>query len=122
MWSAAACRRCSRAPRSAKYGGIPDAKLLVQDLPLILNSAKNFSLVLFCTELVQTALNSIPKRDFNPRRRHFHTVFNRTVENFHTAFTKIFELRPGLARKLLLVRNSRSLLHRRTVVTFLSVI
>jgi hypothetical protein len=40
-----------------------------------------------CTELVQTGITPIILRIFEWRGSLFHKVFNRTVENFHTAVT-----------------------------------
>jgi hypothetical protein len=78
-----------------------------------------FALVLLCPKFVQSGLNSILSRDFDLRRRHFHTVFNRTVENFHATFKKIREFLAHVAKELLWPATPRVVSFPASVVTFL---
>src|ERR1700722_612829 len=50
-------------------------------------SLPNFFVWPSCTQLVQTGKSLVIVRIFCSPTRLFHTVFNRTVENFHAAFT-----------------------------------
>jgi hypothetical protein len=52
-------------------------------------------------------------RVFESRPAFFHTVFNRTVENFYKMFMKICVSLESVARKLLRFRNSPNCLKSR---------
>jgi hypothetical protein len=69
--------------------------------------ARKFFAVKVCPEFVQRGLSPTLMRDFDLRELLFHTVFNRTVENFHTAFIFIRLPEESVARKLLR-RGSRA--------------
>jgi hypothetical protein len=69
---------------------------------------------------VQSAPNPTLARDFEIRRRFFHKVFNRTVENFHAMFTNAYEKHARVANELLQRTASEVPRSRRSVVTFLS--
>jgi hypothetical protein len=53
-----------------------------------------------CPEFVQTALNLCVAERFRFAQIHFHTVFNRTVENFHAELIFFSTLGAGMVSKV----------------------
>jgi hypothetical protein len=58
-----------------------------------------------CPKLVQSGLSPTVSSIFESPPAFFHTVFNRTVENFYKVFIKISVPFESVARKLLQLRN-----------------